>query len=439
MPIFQFRLSIRIDLMMADWRFELPLEQGNRLVNLPRAWLGGWVEPTSQNPLADPLACLRQALEAPIGSARLEQRIEPGQRVAIIVDDITRHTPAHLALPEVLERLQRAGIAPQDIQVVLALGTHRLMTMEEQVAKLGQQVVQDYPIVQSTTAGPSEMVYQGETANGIPAWVQRAVVEADFRIGIGMISPHMDAGFSGGAKIVLPGVCGAKTVDIFHARAADHPTNPLGSTAAPLRLALEQFVREKNLLQFIINFILTPEEGVFQCVAGDPVLAQRQGAVYARQVYGVQATGNWPVVIANCAPYQQDLWQSCKGLWCGDLLTADGGSLIWVTQAQEGTGGVAHLVDYIGTGQVELEARLSRAEADLAVLATGVMIGRKKSRLQISLVSEGLSSETARRMGLDWHASLEQAVLAAVKRLPESQHKGCLAVIPRAGITLPVQ
>ncbi|MCU0488659.1 MAG: nickel-dependent lactate racemase [Anaerolineales bacterium] len=425
--------------MMADWHFELPLERGSRQVKLPRAWLGQWVEPAPHSPQTDPLACLRQALEAPIGSARLEERIRTGQRVVIIVDDITRHTPAHLALPEVLERLQQAGIAAQDIQVVLALGTHRLMTMDEQIAKLGQQVVQDYPIVQSTTAGSAEMVYLGETANGIPAWVQRAVVEADFRIGIGMISPHMDAGFSGGAKIILPGVCGVKTVDIFHARAADHLLNPLGCEVAPLRLALEQFVREKALLQFMINFILTPEEGVFQCVAGDPVLAQRQGAAYARQVYGVQAAGDWPVVIANCAPYQQDLWQSCKGLWCGDLLAANGGSLIWVTQAGEGTGGVAQLVDYIGTEQGELESRLACAEADLAVLATGVMIGRKKSRLRISLVSEGLSRETARRMGLDWYATPEQAVFAAVNRLPESQHKGCLAVIPRAGITLPVQ
>lgn len=424
---------------MADWRFDLPLEQGNRQVKLPRAWLGQWVEPAPQSPLADPLAGLRQALETPIGSARLEERIQPGQRVAIIVDDITRHTPAHLALPEVLERLQRAGTARSDIQVVLALGTHRLMTEEEQIAKLGQQVVRDFPIVQSTTTGSSDLVYLGETGNGIPAWVQRAVVEADFRIGIGMISPHMDAGFSGGAKIILPGVCGAKTVDIFHARAADHPANPLGSEVAPLRLALEQFVLEKALLQFMVNFILTPEEGVFQCVAGDPVLAQRQGAVYARQVYGIQVTGNWPVAIANCAPYQQDLWQSCKGLWCGDLLTADGGSLIWVTQAREGIGGVPQLVDYIGTAQGELESRLSRAKADLAVLATGVMIGRKKRRLRISLVSEGLPRETARRMGLDWYATLEQAVFAAVNRLPESQHQGCLAVIPRAGITLPVQ
>lgn len=425
--------------MMADWHFELPLEQGSRQVRLPRPWLGQWVEPAPQSPLVDPLAGLRQALDAPIGSPRLDERIRPGQRVAIIVDDITRPTPAHLALPEVLDRLQRAGIARSDIQVVLALGTHRRMSMEEQIAKLGQQVVRDFPIVQSTTTSLSDMVYLGETANGIPAWVQRVVVEADFRIGIGMVSPHMDAGFSGGAKMILPGVCGAKTVDIFHARAADHPANPLGSEVAPLRLALEQFVREKALLQFIVNFILTPEEEVYQCVAGDPVLAQRQGIVYARQVYGVQATGDWPVVIANCAPYQQDLWQSCKGLWCGDLLTADGGSLIWVTQAGEGTGGVAQLVDYLGTEHAELESRLSRAEADLAVLATGVMIGRKKSRLRISLVSEGLSRETARRMGLDWYATLEKAVFAAVNRLPVSQHKGCLAVIPRAGVTLPVR
>jgi lactate racemase len=284
------------------------------------------------------------------------------------------------------------------------------------------------------------MIYLGEASNGIPAWVQRAVVEADFRIGVGMITPHMDAGFSGGAKIILPGVCGAETVNAFHARAVDDPKNPLGDPEAPLRLALEKFVQERIPMDFIVNLILTPQEQVFQCVTGHAIVAHRQGVEYARQVYGLPAPRCYPVVVANCAPYQQDLWQSCKGLWCGDLLTADGGTLVWVTHAPEGYSGHPLLPGYIGSPPEDLKRNLDAGEcAEAMSAATGVMIGRMKNRIRIALVSSGLTSADAEVMGLDHFTSVEPAVATAVNRLPPSERPGSVAAIPQAGLILPLR
>ncbi len=207
-----------------------------RELSFPRSWIGKWLQPRHISPPANPLEVIERAIAQPIASPGLETLARPGQKVALIVDDQTRHTPAFLVLPYLIDKLLQAGIAGQDICVVIALGTHRLMTPAELEAKLGPNTYLRFPVVQSASADLSGKLYLGQAASGLPAWVQREVVQADLRLGVGMITPHMDAGFSGGAKIILPGVCGAQTVDAFHVRAADSVENPLGNPQAPLRL-----------------------------------------------------------------------------------------------------------------------------------------------------------------------------------------------------------
>jgi lactate racemase len=421
-------------------RFELPRDDEPLAVELPRAWLGQWVQPHVQPPASDPLKLIERAIDQPVGCPPLASLITPGQRVALVVDDVTRYTPVRLVLPQLLRRLAQAGVAAQDICIVIALGTHRRMTQAELADKLSGEIAASFPIVQSASSDQGEMVYAGDASNGIPAWVQRVVAEAHFRLGVGMITPHMDAGFSGGAKIILPGVCGAQTVNTFHARAVDDLENPLGDPQAPLRLALEKFVQERIPLDFIVNLVLTPQKQVFQCVAGDAIAAHRQGVNYARQVNGVTTPRRYPVVVANCAPYQHDLWQSCKGLWCGDLLTADGGTLVWVTQALQGYIGHPLLPGYIGCAPEGLKRGLDAGECEDAMsAATGVMIGRMKQRIHIVLVSDGLTPADAAVMGLDHFSSVESAITQAVNRLPPLEQFGSVAIAPQAGIILPLR
>lgn len=425
--------------MEKQTRFDLPGDPTPRFVRLPSSWLGQLIQPDSVSSAIDPRALVARALDHPIGSPRLEEIAKPGQKVALVVDDMTRHTPARLALPLLIERLGWAGVTARDICIVVALGTHRMMNEAELVNKLGREVIGRYRIVQSNWAAEDEMVYLGQSENGIPAWVNQEVAGADLHIALGMITPHMDAGFSGGAKMILPGVCGKQTVDAFHIRSAYEPGNVLGDPLASLRLTLEQFVQEHRLLDFILDLVLTPAEEVYGCVAGHPVDAHRQGVRLARQAYGALTPRRYPVVAANCAPYQQDLWQSCKGLWCGDLLTADGGTLVWVTSAQEGYANFPRLPEYIGSSP-EMLKRLLETEplTDPLSVATGFMIGRMKQRIRIVLVSDGLKPKDAARMDLPYYPCVESAIADAVNRLPLTKRAGCVAVIPQAGIVLPV-
>jgi nickel-dependent lactate racemase len=411
---------------------------------LPAEWLGEVIQPTPVEPAVDAQAQIGWALDHPLGSLPLAQLARPSQPVTILVDDYSRPTPVSLLLTPLLERLAAAGARPQDIRLVVAPGSHRRMSPDELRLKIGGLADQGGGILltpQIQAGQQEEMVYTGRTPGGVPVWVNRWVAEESLRIGLGTITPHMDAGYSGGAKIILPGACALQTIDAFHALAARFPGNPLGNPDAPLRLDLERFVQERIPLDFIANLVLTSEGEVYGCAAGDAVQAQRQGAALSRQVYGAPASRRYPIVVAGCTPYDHDLWQSCKGLWCGELLVAHGGELIWQTTASEGCGSVPLLTEYLGWSAGELEGLVKRSFAagnvDLKAAATALMINRMKQRLRITLVSPAFSRGETLRMGLGWAPNLEAALFMAVTRLAQADRAGCTAWIPQAGTTLP--
>jgi nickel-dependent lactate racemase len=284
-----------------------------------------------------------------------------------------------------------------------------------------------------------EMVYLGTSSNGIPVWVNRAVASADVRIGLGMITPHPETGFSGGAKIILPGVCSARTVDAFHTASALIESNQLGNVNTPMRRDLERLVGERIPLDFIVNVVVTLAGELYQCVAGHFVLAHRAGVRYARAVFGVPIRRRYPVVVANCYPYDLDLWQSVKGAWCGDLFTADGGTLILVTAAPAGNSSYPLLPAYAGRDPGELRRAIAAGRVeDGKQAATGVMFGILKRRVRLALVSGGLAQADADAMGIGYYDTVEAAVEAAVNRLPAQERTGAVAVLLQAGITLPI-
>ncbi|MEM7344284.1 MAG: lactate racemase domain-containing protein, partial [Chloroflexota bacterium] len=256
------------------------------------------------------------------------------------------------------------------------------------------------------------------------------------KIGVGMITPHMDAGYSGGAKIILPGVCSGLTVDTFHAREADVTRNQLGDMNASVRRDLEQFVGERVGLDFILNVVLTADEEIYQCVAGDFIEAHRVGVTYAQEVYGSPAEKRYPIIIANAYPTIIDLWQSSKGIWCGELLVEDGGTIILVTPAIEGHGVYPLFGQYIGQDPDTLKQRLDADEAeDPKAAAIGYLVGRMKERINFAIVSTGLGQADASAMGFAYYETVEAAITETVKHYSGSN---IIGVLTHAGVTLPL-
>jgi len=311
------------------------------------------------------------------------------------------------------------------------------MTQAEIISKIGPDVAQTYNIVNTSCSNENETVYMGTSSSGIPAFLNRAVADADVRIGIGMITPHMDAGFSGGAKIILPGVCGTPTVEAFHSRQAEIQGNQLGIENAPLRLDLEAFVGERVGLDFIFNVVMDSQGSLYGCVAGHFVEAHRAGVVIAKEVYGTSVPKRYPLVISNAFPAQMDLWQSIKGIASGELMVRDGGTLILVTHCREGNKTHPLYPEYIGTELNDLLDLLKDGKAeDPVACALAAPICRVKQRIKVAVVSRGLEDEIAARMGFTHYDSIESALSAELAVCRDKN--SCIGVLTHGGVSLPM-
>jgi nickel-dependent lactate racemase len=414
---------------------QLPCQDGPLSFDLPDPHVGEIVTPKAISPAPDPEALIQEAMARPMGTPPLHRILKPGRSVSLIIDDVSRETPAALLLRPVLAELKRAGIANKDIAMVIALGTHRPMTESEIIQKVGSRIAASHTIINTPCWDDTQMVYRGESSNGIPAWINRHVAQADVRIALGMIAPHMDTGFSGGAKMILPGTCGCQTVDAFHVRQALISGNQLGIVDAPMRLDLETFVGERVGLHFILNAILNRDGSLYRCVAGHFVRAHRAGAAFARAVYEVPVSRRHPLVISNAFPAQIDLWQSTKALASGELMTADQGTLLLVSPCPEGTKTHPRFSDYLGRDPDQLlrELQSGRLEDPVAA-AVAVPLCRIKKRIQIGVVSSGLSPSDGARMGFRYYESLEAALKVELGSRGSGESVG---VLTHGGVCVP--
>ena len=413
---------------------ELPFGEGNLSVAVDEERFGEVALPRKVDLPKSPERTVREALENPVGTPPLEAIVRPGERVAVIIDDITRETPTRLILPMVLEALGKGGVRREDVAIVIALGTHRPMTEREIDLKIGPRIARDYRIVNVPAWEEGRMVDAGVSSAGIPARLLEDVVAADRRIGIGMIVPHMDAGFGGGAKIILPGVCATETVEAFHARMATLSLNPFGMAEAPLRTDLEAFVGERIGLDFILNAVLDCDGALYRCVAGHFIHAHREGIRFTEAVYGAPVSRRHPVVVTGAFPHQIDLWQATKGLAGGDLMTEDGGTLILLAQCPEGVGPHPAFPDYIGRDPEDLQRRMmEESVGDPVAAAVAIAICRMRKRIRLSIISPGIDADVARRMGFSHHNSVEAAIAATPRGAA-----GTVAFLPHGGVTLPL-
>ncbi len=328
---------------------------------------------------------------------KLDKLVSKGKRVCIICDDISRPTPAEKILNRLVPYLQRLGVRQEDIYFVLALGSHRRMTQEEVYQKLGTNFATHYPVYQSSFANPSELLDLGETDSGVPISVYRRVMDSDVRIGIGNIVPHNTLGWSGGSKILFPGVTSEETVSRFHMKAMLQSTGRLfGQVENPVRSDIENWA-QKIGLHFIVNTILDRHGNLYRVVAGDCIQAHRQGVAYAKDVYCVSAPCQADIVLADSHPSDCDFWQGTKGFNPSDVLIKDGGSCILISPFYEGVGPHPEYPMMIGDDNASAlladmyEKGMGAYPAyDPLAVAVGALIGRMRRRFHMFVYSDGV-------------------------------------------------
>ncbi len=386
---------------------------------------------------------LISVLDSPTGSPPLASMVRADDKILILVEDNTRHTPVREILPLLFAYLFRSGIKKDQLEIMVAPGTHRILTDEELNEKLGTEVVNNYKVYQHDFQDIDMLADLGTvTVAGIdiPVQVNKKALEADFIIGIGNIIPHPNAGFSGGAKILDPGICGKATVAATHTAAALLGYLPLGLMENPCRDSMEE-VAKKAGLKFIINVVMNSDNQVVDIVAGDIIAAHRKGAQISRSIYGIPVKEPADIVIASSYPYDIDYWQCEKALISSYFCVKEGGIIIFAGPCLEG---LAHnhddlltWIDYSYQEASEIMRRIDPLDESQDLVAAGIALGatlvREKARIYI--ITEGLTDEQVRRLGYTRYASLQQALNAALNVMPE----GKVAVLPEAGHCLPYQ
>jgi nickel-dependent lactate racemase len=404
-------------------------------VRLDESNLGEVIRPQAVTPVPDEDAAIAAALDAPLGTPRLEDSVAPGDRVLILSDDNTRPTPVHRILPHVLARLQRAGVREQDVRILIASGSHRPMSDEEIRAKVGDDVVARIPTECHRCDDPASLYRAGSSREGVEVWLNRALLYADFVLGIGNVVPHPHPGWSGGAKILYPGVAGAQTVGAFHLVGTDDPTNYLGREDAPARRSLEALADTAGL-KFVINTVLTSDQRLYGIYCGHLRQAQAAAQRASRAVYGVPVQRRYDIVISNSYPAYLEFWQAGKGIFSADLILRPGGTVILTAPCPEGVG-VTHprQVEYLALKPAEILRRIAAGQIDDPIAAAVcAKVRHVMERVRVSVVSEGLSPAEMSAMGLQPFASVDAALAEALARYG---HDARVAIITHGGETVP--
>ena len=365
----------------------------------------------------EPVDEIRRALANPIGAPRLCEAVLGAGSAVILADDMTRLTPVELLIPALLDELDLGGLRDDQVTVVIALGTHRPMTDEEITAHFGREVVERVRVINNPWQEPAEMVDLGVTRQGTPVSVSRVVMEAGFLIGVGSIVPHHIPGYSGGAKIVQPGVTGAATTGATHYLSTRSARSYLGQVENPVRAEIEDIAVRVGL-KAILNGVLDTSGRLVQAFYGDFIQAHRAGVAVARRVYGVPLPGPADIVVAGSHPCDIEFWQAHKALYPAEMALKPGGTIIVVTPCPEG-GSVMHpdILAVTGLDADQIEGLIEAGEIeDMVSGALALAWARVRSNAAISLVSGGIQAEEARALGFTPYGTVQAALDAAFRR-----------------------
>jgi nickel-dependent lactate racemase len=297
------------------------------------------IEPSHQSGLPDEREAVLAALDAPVQSAPLRQLVNPTARIVIVHTDITRATPNDRLMPGLLAYLEAAGAKRENITLLNGLGTHRPNTREELERMLTPAVVANYRCLNHEPENESAHVQLGVTRTGVPALINRHLVEADVRIITGFIEPHFFAGFSGGPKGIMPGVAALKTVMSNHgAKNIGDRRSTFGVTEGnPIWEEMRDIALRVGP-SFLLNVSLNEGRKITGVFAGDLIAAHKTGIEFVRASAMQRVEKPFDIVVTTNSGYPLDmnLYQAVKGMRAADLIVKDGGTVIIAAECAEG-------------------------------------------------------------------------------------------------------
>ncbi len=322
-------------------KIEVAFSQSGLNLELPDRYEYTILEARSAKPLADPRAVLEEALDNPIGCPPVRELAAGKRSAAISVCDITRPAPNSFVLPPLLARLEGAGVPRDGITILIATGLHRPATEEEIRKIVGEEVARDYRVVNHEARKRETHSYLGETRSGTPVYIDERFVSADLHMSLGFIEPHLMLGYSGGRKLVVPGLAGQETIKVLHSPRfmRDQRTHEGYIEGNPLHDELLEIAGMARH-DFIVDVSLARSREIANVFAGDPIEAHREGVRFVSQVMLEELAGPVDAVITTSAGYPLDLtyYQSIKGITAAQHILKPGGRILLAAACEEGAG-----------------------------------------------------------------------------------------------------
>ena len=397
------------------------------------------VEPVYAPGAADQRDVLRAALRKPVAGPPLRDLARPGQKVAISMCDGTRAQPRHLMIPAVLEELD--GIVDlDDVVILVATGTHRGNTEAEIRAMLGDEVVGAVHVLNHDAREPSSLVHLGTHGAGVPVWLNRHWVEADLRITTGFVEPHFFAGFSGGPKLVAPGLAGLDTVLTLHdARRIGHPRATWAICEGnPVHDDIRAVVGAVGGVDFGLDVVLNREQEIVEAFGGALFPMHAAAREAARRLAMRPVPGLFDVVVTTNAgfPLDQNLYQSVKGMTAGATVVRDGGTIVCAAECRDGFPDHGSYQEVLGSAPSP-RALLDAIEARPETLPDQWQVqvqAKVQSRARVVMHTTYLSDQALAAAHLEQTADIAGTVVEALAAAgPDAQ----VCVLPEGPQTIP--
>jgi len=423
---------------------KLLLKKGDLSARLPSGWEATQTVFRDAQPVRAPVQELMiQALSTPIGSPKLEELVKPTSKVAIVVDDMTRHTPISDLLPGLLKVIESKKVPKGNVSIVIGTGTHRAMDQQEIEARLGEGVARAYRVV-NHDARSKDLVVMGEIPGYGKISFNDTVMQADVKITVGTIIPHVHNGFGGGPKNIMPAICNFDTIRKHHLKTALHARARVGiAEANPFLddlLAIARLAR----MSFTVQCLNDSFGKVYDVLAGDVFDVFRAGIRQQGKALGVPVSGKTDVTIVSAFPYDEGV-QIMKSFMPSAMVTKLGGSIFVVTELQQPLPGF--FLDSIqkikGDGACIIDPgaadKLSRCEpliegvgVDFNMALLLVLAVAKKFNL--SLIGHEVLRDLAKAMECKHYPDLDTALQKESKK----GEKKTVSVIPAGGYIFPI-
>ena len=373
---------------------------------------------------------VRRALCAPIGKPRIKDIVKPGETIAIITSDVTRPMPTYLVMPALLDELYAAGVRAEDITLVFALGSHRGHAEAERRKLAGERAWNEIACIDGDYA---DCVHYGVTSRGTPVDIVRAVAEADRRICLGNIEYHYFAGYSGGAKAIMPGVSTRNAIQSNHSRMVEQAACAGKLAGNPVREDIEEAAAMVGI-DFLLNVVLDEHKQILYAVAGDAVRAHRAGCEFLDTLYLKEIPSRADIVLVSQggAPKDLNLYQTQKALDNAKHAVKKGGVVIVIGSCKEGLG--ERVFEEWMTTSPSPDYMIERIERDFQLgghKAAAIALVLKDA--DVYLVSE-LDAALVRSMFLTPFETAQAAFDAALTKMGSD---ASVLAMPYGGSTLP--